>query len=405
MSRKLITSPGRRVLWALAVTLICIVAALALQSEPVHAATATTDDGFTITKTGYGSSLKVYVSGYSGNETELTLPTSATFSGTEYTLTTVESFLTASQKASVTSITIPEGPTSIGLSAFKGYTGLETVNVPSSVTSISSSAFEGCTALKNITIADGSKSLNINNYAFKDCTALESITLPSRINTDTEGRNWFIGCTSLEKIEVTGNDDYVTDDNGALYVKNDTGLTLINYPGSKITSTFTVPDSVGDQKVTALGIMCFRNNTTLETLTVPASITTFNSYCINGCSNLKTLILQGAELNFGESYYAFQDMAAGSVIRVASEDLKTTLESATNQYTAANTTIEVIQLADPYDLNGDGTADLLDMTLMQQSYKMSSIDENWDSISAADLNADGIIDIEDLVKMYNHIYK
>ena len=52
--------------------------------------------------------------------------------------------------SSLTSVTIPEGVTSIGYEAFYGCSSLTSVTIPSSVTSIKAWAFSGCTNLKDV---------------------------------------------------------------------------------------------------------------------------------------------------------------------------------------------------------------------------------------------------------------
>ena len=47
----------------------------------------------------------------------------------------------------LTSVSIPDSVTSIGISAFNGCTALTSVSIPGSVTSIGSYAFEGCPSL------------------------------------------------------------------------------------------------------------------------------------------------------------------------------------------------------------------------------------------------------------------
>ena len=73
----------------------------------------------------------------------------------------------------LTSITIPDGVTSIGSSAFEDCSGLTSVTIPDSVTSISDSAFYGCSSLTSITIPDGVTS--IGSYAFYDCNSLKTV--------------------------------------------------------------------------------------------------------------------------------------------------------------------------------------------------------------------------------------
>ena len=81
----------------------------------------------------------------------------------------------------LTSITIPDGVTSIGYSAFSRCTGLTSITIPDSVMSIDEFAFSFCTSLKSITIPDGVTSIGIQ--AFTDCTSLTSITIPDGVTS------------------------------------------------------------------------------------------------------------------------------------------------------------------------------------------------------------------------------
>ena len=67
-------------------------------------------------------------------------------------------------------------------------------------TSIGFQAFEGCTGLTSITIPDGFTS--IADWAFYNCTSLNSINIPDSV---TSIRNWaFENCTSLTDVYYTG---------------------------------------------------------------------------------------------------------------------------------------------------------------------------------------------------------
>jgi hypothetical protein len=104
-----------------------------------------------------------------------------------------------------TNVTIPSGYTSIGSSAFRSATKLETVTfeansqltsigekaffntpsltsiiIPSKVTSIGTSAFY-VTGLTSITIPEGVTS--IGNFAFSNATSLTSISIPSTVTS------------------------------------------------------------------------------------------------------------------------------------------------------------------------------------------------------------------------------
>ncbi|MDR1778755.1 MAG: leucine-rich repeat protein, partial [Clostridiales Family XIII bacterium] len=95
--------------------------------------------------------------------------------------------------ALLTSVTIPEGVTIIGSYAFFKCTSLENVSIPDSVTSIDYYAFEGCTSLTSVTIPDSVTS--IREGAFYGCTSLTSVTIPNSVTRIVPSAFW--GCTSL----------------------------------------------------------------------------------------------------------------------------------------------------------------------------------------------------------------
>ena len=104
------------------------------------------------------------------------------------------------QCARLTSITIPDGVTSIGNYTFYGCRSLVSITIPQSVTSIGLTAFRDCTSLESIVIPDGVTS--IRHYTFYGCTSLESITIPAGVTSI--GNFAFFGCSNLESITFLG---------------------------------------------------------------------------------------------------------------------------------------------------------------------------------------------------------
>ena len=100
------------------------------------------------------------------------------------------------QHASVTSIVLPEGLTSIGTYAFYNFSALESVSIPASVTSVGSNAFHKCTALKEITFGQTvSDSLTIGENAFllEGTTALNTrvrVPFTREIHPAVSGYDW-----------------------------------------------------------------------------------------------------------------------------------------------------------------------------------------------------------------------
>ena len=74
----------------------------------------------------------------------------------------------------LTSVTIPDSVTSIGVSAFQGCSGLTSITIPNSVTSIGEYVFDNCSSLTSATIGSGVTS--IGESAFGICDNLTSIT-------------------------------------------------------------------------------------------------------------------------------------------------------------------------------------------------------------------------------------
>lgn len=93
-------------------------------------------------------------------------------------------------------ITIPEGVTRIGVSAFAN-TGITSVTIPSTA-SLSGSAFKG-SSLIDVKFAEGSKITEIPGQAFQD-TPITGIKLPSSVKLLQN--NAFYGCKSLPFIDL-----------------------------------------------------------------------------------------------------------------------------------------------------------------------------------------------------------
>ncbi len=124
----------------------------------------------------------------------------------------------------LTSVTIPEGVTSIEYSTFSDCTSLTSVTIPKGVTSIGGCAFAGCTGLKSVTIPNSVTT--IGGSAFVDCTDLTSVTIPDSVTCI----NWaaFYRCTSLTSATILGGKTEIVD--GAFSYCD--SLTIYGYWGS-----------------------------------------------------------------------------------------------------------------------------------------------------------------------------
>ena len=141
----------------------------------------------------YDDGTDVYLVVYLGSDSQVILPTN--YNGKDYAIY----YYAFYSNNKITSITIPEGVTSIGEFAFQYCFWLADINIPNSVTSIGDRAFENCASLSSITIPASVTSIGQN--AFYACTNLTSV-----IFEDTDG--WYV--TETEN-STTGIDVDFTD--------------------------------------------------------------------------------------------------------------------------------------------------------------------------------------------------
>lgn len=186
------------------------------------------------------------------------------------TLTTIEDG--AFYKAFfITSITIPQAVTYIGMSAFSGCGYLETVSFEdgNAITSIPDGVFKDCTKLANLKLPDTVES--IGKSAFSG-TAIESIVLPS---LDTIPDELFYGCTSLSQITIP----YTVKSIGERSFEGCSSITEINIPSG----------------VKSIGALAFSNCSALTCITM-ASLDGVDPTFLSKSNALESVIVNGTEL-------------------------------------------------------------------------------------------------------------
>ena len=99
---------------------------------------------------------------------------------------------------SIVSITLPEGFTEIGASAFKGCDNLKSIALPSTLKTISGFAFQNCKALTEITLPEGTEI--IDKQSFSGCSSLTTVNFPSTLVEI--GYMAFMECTNLDKVFI-----------------------------------------------------------------------------------------------------------------------------------------------------------------------------------------------------------
>ncbi len=210
----------------------------------------------------------------------------------------------AFQNTAIDSITIPDGIKRIGNRAFALCISLEKATIGEDVETIGEYAF-ALSALKEITIPGNVE--KIGNAAFSLCPTLEkaiiengvetigdsafcvsgisSITIPSTIRSI--GKDAFNGCSSLDRFYVNASNIYYSSDPyGILFNKYKTRLIKCG-EANDVTQKYEIPESVILVEKNA-----FRDNQSLEQITIPSSTKSIGDEAFRNCKNLKKVILK-----------------------------------------------------------------------------------------------------------------
>lgn len=142
---------------AVALALATVVACLSLASGESDGAALTTEDGLEYTLNGE----EISISGYSGTDTKVVIPSVLMIDEKEYPVTTIG--LDAFRGDNITEVVISKSVDTITNGAFYGCGSLEFVTIEGAV-SIGDSAFQGCSSLRFIDIKVAPTSVSDNAF-------------------------------------------------------------------------------------------------------------------------------------------------------------------------------------------------------------------------------------------------
>jgi len=180
--------------------------------------------------------------------------------------------------------------TSVGEHAFASR-DVTSVQLPTSLKEIKPYAFMQSN-LTYVDILDAVES--IGESAFKDCTSLESVYLGAG---DKEiGHDAFTGCTKLTQFFISDSSYTFTGSDGVIYDKNFTKLILVPYGKESISIPATV---------ISIGEGSFMGNKLIDNISFPENLETIEDYACAGCASLKQAVIPDRVTSVGD--FAFSD--------------------------------------------------------------------------------------------------
>lgn len=258
-------------------------------------------------------------------------------------------------------VSLPEGVTEIGDSAFAYLSELKRVNVPAAVTNLGAEAFLGCRQLKSLSLPEGLKT--IGDGAFKNLYAFTNVTLPNSLVTlgadalvncwqltnvvvgaglKTIGLGSFRGCSQLDRVVFRGTPPAIGNPGGpeslfdttsqakvyyfprnagwgATYagrptvawqetvpftyeILDDYTITITGYTGTN--ASLVVPDTIETMPVTRLAANAFNGCAALVDVTLPATVVDLGENAFANCGALATVFFSGNAPAAAESVFA-----------------------------------------------------------------------------------------------------
>ncbi len=242
---------------------------------------------------------------------DLTIPSSVTYDGTTYSVTSIGSQAFYSC-GGLSSVTIPNSVTTIGDNAFAYCSGLTSVNIPNSVTTIGELAFSFCRGLNSVTIPNSVTSIEAGAFAvcsgltsvtipisvttigidaFSYCSGLESVIIPNSVTSI--GTSAFSGCSGLTSIIVdNGNSAYDSRNNCNAIIETATNTLIAGCQNT------VIPNSV-----TSIREEAFYGCSGLTSVTIPNSLTAIEKRTFAECSGLTSVNIPNSVTVIGEGAF------------------------------------------------------------------------------------------------------
>ena len=293
--------------WTTLLLTLCIIAILSLSVSATEVSTDAVSGDWTYTLS-YGEAT---ITGYSGNSTSVTVPSSV--SG--YTVVGIGSSV-FNDRYEIKSITLPDTLQTIGSCAFQNCRSLTSITLPKSLTSIGYRAFHNCYGLQKITI---------HSAKLSSCSSSGTFT--------NAGKNAANGIEVVFSDSVTvipqyifyrgSSDEYVRISSVAIG-KNVNSINAWTFSGCYDLKTVSLS---ADTPISTIDSNAFSDCSSLESITLPKAVTTLGYRAFHNCYSLQKITIHSAKLSSCSSSGTFTNAGknAANGIKVVFSDSVTVI--------------------------------------------------------------------------------
>ncbi len=223
--------------------------------------------------------------------------------------------------AGLTSLSLPEGLTTIGNKAFYECKSLTGLTLPSTVETIGDQAFQSCGLDGELNLKKCSALKSLGGSCFIFCKGIRQVTFPEEHAVDLGGScfqgceslviaknvsclpgSCFNDCTALQDVYVMSGEEIKTIGSycfsGCVKLGQVDNLSSVETLGESCfrdCSTLTSLSFLGN-KLKTIGRLCFYKCSGIVAVDIPATVEALESQCFAECSNLATLNFLGNNL-------------------------------------------------------------------------------------------------------------